>query len=113
MIKDLPEFFKGISDLTRQRIINILIHQSPVHVNHLCQILREPQSKISRHLNVLRNTGWVSNFRRDQWIYYRLHPDINSELLNVLQNIFNDHLQFQNDLKTARNETGVDEKNDF
>lgn len=98
----LTEFFKAAGDPTRQRILNLLLHYSSFNVNDLCTILSEPQSKISRHLHILRYSGWVVFNRRDKWVYYRLNPDLNNELLEVLKNMFKDYLEFESDLKNAQ-----------
>lgn len=106
MISDLSEFFKALGDFTRLRIINLLIHFPALNVNDLCAILNQPQSKISRHLNVLRNTKWVIFTRRDKWVYYKMNPEVNQLLLNVLKEIFQGHLQYESDLKSARSKYG-------
>ncbi|MFZ5812392.1 MAG: ArsR/SmtB family transcription factor, partial [Thermodesulfobacteriota bacterium] len=31
-----------------------------------------PQSRVSRHLAYLDNSGWVSGRRKGKWVYYRL-----------------------------------------
>jgi ArsR family transcriptional regulator len=98
----LTEFFKAAGDPTRQRILNLLLNYASFNVNDLCTILSEPQSKISRHLKILRNSGWVMFTRRDKWVYYRLNPDLNKELLEVLKIIFKDYLEFESDLKNAQ-----------
>ena len=106
MILDLTEFFKSLSDLTRLRIINLLIHFPALNVNDLCTILSQPQGKISKHLNVLRNSKWVVFTRRDRWIYYKINPDVNTLLLTVLQEMLHDRLQFEADLKNGRQRYG-------
>jgi len=99
---NLSEFFKAAGDPTRQRILNLLIHFPAFNVNDLCKILAEPQSKISRHLNILKNSGWLVFKRRDKWVYYRLNPELNQDLLDVLSKIFKDYLEFEADLKNAQ-----------
>lgn len=60
--------FKALSDETRLRIFLLLNEELCV-----CQIqlaLAMSQTKISRHLNVLRNAGLVTARREGLWIYY-------------------------------------------
>ena len=99
---NLSEFFKAAGDPTRQRILNLLIHFPAFNVNDLCKILNEPQSKISRHLNILKNSGWLVFKRRDKWVYYRLNPELNQDFLDVLSKIFKDYLELEMDLKNAQ-----------
>ncbi len=101
MIENLAEFFKAISDPTRLRIVNLLLHKNTLNVNNLVNILDLPQSKVSRHLAVLRNTGWLTFIRRDKWVYYRLNSQLNKEFLNSLEILFKTHLQFEADLIKA------------
>ncbi len=101
MIIDLPEFFKGLCDITRQRILNLLLHHPAMNVNELCRILNEPQSKISRHLNILRTSKWLVNYRRDHWVYYRINSEVDPSLQLVLKNLFKNYLHFQSDLKNS------------
>jgi DNA-binding transcriptional ArsR family regulator len=60
--------FKALSDETRLRIYLLLKHELCV-----CQIqvaLGMSQTKISRHLTVLRNAGLVDARRDGLWMYY-------------------------------------------
>lgn len=98
---DFSFFFKGIADETRQRIINLLFHYPSLNVNELSMILEIPQSKVSRHLAHLRNAQWVQFNRRDKWVYYRLNPQIDGDLIQALNKMFSEHLLFRNDLSRA------------
>jgi ArsR family transcriptional regulator len=106
MISNLNEFFKVLGDNTRLRIINLLIHFPALNVNDLCSYLHQPQSKISRHLNILRHGKWVLFYRRDKWVYYKLNPEVNQLLINVLKEMFQGQLQFESDLLNARGRSG-------
>ena len=101
-LQNLADFFKALGDPTRQRIINLLLHSNSLHVNELCRILNEPQSKISRHLNVLKNAGWLVSARRDRWIYYRIDPGLQQDLLSALKNMFSQFLEFEMDINNFR-----------
>jgi hypothetical protein len=59
-------------------------------VQTLQQSLRQPQAKISRHLFVLRSSGFVQGRRRKQMIMYSLPPQM-SEQQRMLVNCINDH----------------------
>lgn len=102
MVTELSEFFKGLGDETRQRIINLLLHHQAMNVNDLCRILNEPQSKVSRHLTILRNSKWLVNYRRDHWVFYRINSNISPRLQSVLRELFENYLQFQTDLINSR-----------
>ncbi len=102
MTLELSDFFKALGDETRQRIINLLLNFPALNVNDLSRILEQPQSKISRHLSILRHTGWLAFTRRDKWVYYKIHPDLDDKFLESLKNLFKNYLQFESDVKNAR-----------
>ena len=70
-MRTTTQTFKALSDETRLRILSLL-RQGELCVCDLMAVLQLPQSTISRHLAVLRNTGWVIDRRQGVWMYYRL-----------------------------------------
>lgn len=71
MLINWPVFFKALSDETRLRILNLLTVQE-LCVCDLTEALATEQPKISRHLQVLRSAGVVSERKAAQWRYYSL-----------------------------------------
>ena len=66
-MKEAVTLFKAMSDETRLRILAMLTH-GELCVCQIEAILRMPQSKISRHLMILRYAGLVSGRREGlQW----------------------------------------------
>ncbi len=68
---NLCHMFKGLSDPVRLRIAHLLVQRGELCVCHLTDVLQLPQSTVSRHLNILRNSGLVDSERRGKWVYYR------------------------------------------
>jgi len=62
--------FKALSDETRLRIY-LLLGQGELCVCHIQAALGTTQTKVSRHLGVLRNAGLVTSRRDGLWMYYR------------------------------------------
>lgn len=77
--------FKCLGDETRARIMLMLCAQGELCVCELIWSLDDSQSKISRHLAQLRACGLLENRRQNQWIYYRLHPELPQWVVDVLQ----------------------------
>ncbi len=82
-------FFKLLSDETRLRIV-VLLAQQDLCVCEIYGILDLSQPKVSKHLAKLRNMGFVTDERREQYIFYKLN--INDEILegfikNIIENI--------------------------
>jgi SAM-dependent methyltransferase len=49
----------ALADLTRSRLL-LVLERNALTVGELCQVLRLPQSTVSRHLKLLSDEGWVS-----------------------------------------------------
>jgi len=68
------ELTKALSDQTRLRILILLTKVEELCVCQLTEALEMIQPKISRHLAVLREKEILLDQRKDQWIFYSLHP---------------------------------------
>lgn len=62
---------KALGDETRLRILKLLLKRE-LCVCELEAALNMPQSKVSRHLTVLRAVGLVRDRRQGLWIFYSL-----------------------------------------
>jgi len=63
--------FKALADPTRLRILNLL-RVGDLCVCHLIEVLRLPQSTVSRHLAYLRRSGLVETWEDGTWNHYRM-----------------------------------------
>jgi len=82
-MSDVEEYFKGLADISRLRIINLLL------VGELCgcdiqYVLGMSQSNISRHLAYLKRSGLVTDRRAGYRVYYRLVEDDRREFKALL-----------------------------
>lgn len=83
-MKDLTNLFGALADETRFRIINLLLERE-LCVCELVEILDMSQPRISRHLNILKQTGLLHNWREGKWIHY----SIKKELPNYCKTLLN------------------------
>lgn len=61
--------FKALADATRQRLLQVLaLHE--LSVSELVDVLRQPQSTVSRHLKILRDAGLVTDRRVGAAVLY-------------------------------------------
>jgi ArsR family transcriptional regulator len=70
----LEDYFKGLADINRLRIINLLLR------GELCgcdiqYVVGSSQSNVSRHLTYLKRSGLVVDRREGYRVYYRLMED--------------------------------------
>ena len=70
------QLFKCLADETRLTA-TLLIHlRDELCVGELVEATGLSQPKISRHLAQLRGCGLLQDNRKEQWVYYTLHPDL-------------------------------------
>ncbi|MBJ20794.1 MAG: metalloregulator ArsR/SmtB family transcription factor [bacterium] len=67
----LQRVFKTLADPTRVRILRLL-EQEELIVGELMEILSMAQSRVSRHLAILREAGLLSDRREGTFVAYRL-----------------------------------------
>ena len=81
-----PAGLRAAAEPLRWRIL-ALLGREELCVCHLVEALDAPQSLISHHLRVLRDTGLVESERFRYWTYYRLRPgaleDLGRPLLDL------------------------------
>ncbi len=78
-MKQSVQLFKALADETRLRILALLLAEGELCVCDLIAALKLPQSTISRHLAILRKTGWVNDRRCGLWIYYKIREDVKAQ----------------------------------
>lgn len=70
-MEDIAQIYKALSEQMRLRILMLLIH-GELCVCDLMEVLDEPQSKVSRHLAYLKNSGLIRGRRVGTWMHYSL-----------------------------------------
>jgi len=60
----------GLADETRLRLLRVL-EREELAVQELCDVLRLPQSTVSRHLKTLSDQGWLGSRRQGTATFYR------------------------------------------
>ena len=83
-MKKLSRVFKALSDDTRLTIMGLVFRYGHVCVCETEQILGISQSKASRHLRYLRDSGVLEDERDGLIINYRLPRDQDTELSKIL-----------------------------
>ena len=71
--EELQRVFKTLSDPTRVRILGLLEREELV-VQELMDVLGMAQSRVSRHLAILREAGLVVDRRDGTYVSYRFSP---------------------------------------
>lgn len=69
----LQKVFKTLADPTRVRIL-FLLEREELAVHELTEVLGMTQSRVSRHLGILREAGLLDDRREGTHVYYRFLP---------------------------------------
>lgn len=70
-MQDLINIFKALSEETRLRILKLL-EPGELCVCDIVAAFNMVQPKVSFHLNVLKEAGFVTDRKQGRWIHYRL-----------------------------------------
>ena len=100
----LEQYFKGLADGTRLRMISLLLH------GELCgcdiqYVLEMSQPNVSRHLTYLKNRGLVLDRRDGARIYYRLveaRSGATKRLFGCLRGLFEAEEVLQRDMNKLK-----------
>jgi len=76
--------FKALSDEARVRILNLLIEKKEMCITDLEHILDFTQTKTSRHLVYLKNSGIVNIRKENQWVFYSIREEVHDFISQVL-----------------------------
>ena len=81
---DLSTFMSALAEPTRLRALRLLADGREHCVCELMELLSATQSRMSRHMGVLKSAGIVTDRRDAQWVRYRRNPDLAPELDAIL-----------------------------
>ena len=101
---ELEKHFKALSDITRLRILNLLL-QGDLCGCDLQNVLGVSQSNISRHLTYLKNSGLALDHRVGFRIFYRLavsNQPARKLLFEYLRNAFRHQPLLTEDIKRLK-----------
>jgi DNA-binding transcriptional ArsR family regulator len=69
------EVFRALADPIRLELLAQIAARGPICVCHLQEELPYSQSRISKHLSVLRRAGLVTTRREGTWVYYSVERE--------------------------------------
>jgi len=70
-MQNLLNIFKALSEETRLRILKLL-EKGELCVCDIVAAMKMSQPKVSFHLNVLKEAGFLKDRKQGRWIHYRL-----------------------------------------
>ncbi|MDQ3393336.1 MAG: metalloregulator ArsR/SmtB family transcription factor [Bacteroidota bacterium] len=78
------QIFKSFSEESRVRILNQIFLNKEMCISDLELVLGYSQTKTSRHLIYLKNSGLLNCRNVDQWVFYFLKD----EVIDIISQIF-------------------------
>lgn len=87
---NLDNFLKitgALNDESRVKILAFLQTNGTLCVCDLQNSLQMTQPRLSRHLKILKDVGFLSVERKGVWAYYGLNENMNSYCKNALEEI--------------------------
>jgi len=87
MMQQVP-VIKALADETRLRLVNLFVTSGKsLCVCEMVDALKLPQYQISKHLNILKNSGLISVQKSGTWAYHSINRDIiqNEKLYSFLK----------------------------
>jgi len=94
-------YFKALADETRLRLVHLFMHYE-LNVNEIVAVMGMGQSRISRHLKILADSGLLTYRRDGLWTFYSaISEDPGGQLLQSLEFLFRQDPMFAADLETV------------
>ncbi|MFT5742804.1 MAG: ArsR family transcriptional regulator [Paracoccaceae bacterium] len=79
----------ALAEPTRLAAIRLLADGDEHSVCELMAVLNATQSRMSRHMQTLKQAGLVIDRRDAQWVRYRLNPELPQNIASVLAAVLN------------------------
>ncbi len=103
-MREITEKFKALSDPNRIRILKMLQKRS-MCVCEMQAVLQLATSTVSKHLQILRNAGFIYDIKEQKWVNYYINDKtedpIISSLLSLVHEKVSDTHTVEMDLKLA------------
>ncbi len=77
----------AINDESRLKILNFINHNREVCVCDIENAFDMIQSRVSRHLKILREAGFLKVDRRGRWAYYSIRSPLDAFRQSILEEI--------------------------
>ena len=90
------QIFKACADESRLRILHLIFENGEMCISDLEKILEFTQTKTSRHLIYLKNSGILSYKRYNHWVFYQIKDEVYEILKQIFQFLRKDQ-QLQTD----------------
>lgn len=77
------QIYKSCSDEARLRILNLIMYHGEMCISDIEIILGYTQTKTSRHITYLKNSGILATRKTDRWVFYSIKEEM-KDIINLL-----------------------------
>lgn len=91
-VKKAALIIRALNNPLRKRLIEFLLKAETASVTNIVINLREQQTIISQHLNILRHAKIVTFLKKGKNVYYFLDKPRITEIQNCISALFEDNL---------------------
>ena len=86
------QIFKACADESRLRILHLIFENEEMCISDLEKVLEFTQTKTSRHLTYLKNSGILTFRRNHHWVFYTIKDEVYEILKQIFQFLRKDQL---------------------
>jgi ArsR family transcriptional regulator, arsenate/arsenite/antimonite-responsive transcriptional repressor len=79
------QIFLACSDTSRLRILSLIMTNGEMCITDLERILDFTQTKTSRHLIYLKNSGILTSRKYNQWVFYQIKDEVFDIIKQMIQ----------------------------
>lgn len=83
-LKEWTRFFKGLANLSRLKIIELLSEEPELSVSEIAQKIHVTIKGTSKHLSILSHLGILDRNGRAGHVFYSLNKDLRKDALSIL-----------------------------
>lgn len=95
------QIFKAFSDESRVRIMHLLYQNKEMCISDIEHTLEFTQTKTSRHITYLKNSGLLSYRKHDSYVFYFIKEEVYEIVHQIIKFLEKDQ-QLKNDLEVYR-----------
>lgn len=84
------QIFLACSDRSRLRVLHLILQNGEMCITDLERILDFTQSKTSRHILYLKNSGILNTRKINQWSFYQIKDEVLDLIRQIIQFVSKD-----------------------
>lgn len=84
-MEKISEIFKALAHPIRLKIACGLIKKEECNVSLMVEKLGVPQPSVSQHLNILKNAGVITGYKKGTQVCYKVTDEVTKKIIKALE----------------------------